>query len=92
MLLERSRNGRLSRRRETSEPDGEAGLLAVRVALGAREGRMPGDVAVGVQYTSCLRLGPQDGGMVGFGGALTLPFCGVLKRIGVLMRRNVEAN
>jgi hypothetical protein len=47
VLLERRRDGRFSRRRETSEPDGEAGLLAELVALGAREGWVPGDVAVG---------------------------------------------
>ena len=52
VLLKRSRDGRLSRRRKTCEPDGEAGLLAECVALSARKGRVPGDVAVDVQYTA----------------------------------------
>lgn len=73
VLLERSRDGRLSGRGKACEPDGEAGLLAECVALGAREGRVPGDVAVDVQYTSYPNSGPRDGGLVGFGGVLTLP-------------------
>ena len=50
VLLERSRDGRLSRRRETGEPDGEARLLAECVALLTREGRVPCDVAGRRQY------------------------------------------
>jgi hypothetical protein len=45
VLLERSRDGRLSGCREAGKPDGEALLLAGCVALCAREGRVPGDVA-----------------------------------------------
>jgi hypothetical protein len=48
VLLERGRNGGLSRRGETGEPDGEALLLAEAIALGARQRWVPGDVA-GVQ-------------------------------------------
>lgn len=73
VLLKRSRDGRLSRRRKTCKPDGEAGLLAECVALSAREGRVPSDVAVNIQYTACSDSGPQDGGLVRFGGVLTLP-------------------
>jgi len=47
MLLERSSYGGLARRREASEPDGEATLLAICVALAAGEGGVPSDVAVG---------------------------------------------
>jgi len=45
VLLERCRDGGFARRREAGEPDGEAFLLAVAIALGAREGRVPCDVA-----------------------------------------------
>jgi hypothetical protein len=45
VLLERCRDGRLSGCGETSKPDGEALLLAGCVALCAREGWVPGDVA-----------------------------------------------
>ena len=71
VLLERCRDCGLSGCRETGEPDGEAGLLAVCVALLARKGRVPGDVAGGCQYArSCVSLLCRwwDGGMVGFGG------------------------
>ena len=73
VLLERGCDGRLARRRQAGEPDGEARLLAECVALSAREGRVPGDVAVDVQYASYSNSGPRDGGLVGSGGALTLP-------------------
>lgn len=46
VLLEGRGDGRLARGREPREPDRVAALLAQSVALGAREGRMPGDVAV----------------------------------------------
>lgn len=45
MLLEGGCDSRLSRGGEAGEPDGEALLLAVCVALGAGERRMPGDIA-----------------------------------------------
>lgn len=45
MLFERSCDGRLARGAETGEPDGEAALPAESVALAARQGRVPGDVA-----------------------------------------------
>lgn len=67
MLLERGRDGGLSRRGETGEPDGEAGLLAIFVPLLARKGRVPSDVAG--RLSVCLFAGLEaDGGMVGFGG------------------------
>ena len=47
VLLERCRDGRLSGGGETGEPDCKALLFAGCVALCAREGRMPGDVAEG---------------------------------------------
>lgn len=90
VLLERCRNSRLARRRKTSEPDGEAGLLAECVALGAREGRVPGNVAVGDQYTACVRLGLQRVGMAGFGGALTLPFLLSVVGFWVSMRKEIK--
>ncbi len=46
MLLEGGGDGRLARGGQTGEPDGEATLLAELVALGALEGRVPGDVAI----------------------------------------------
>lgn len=46
VLLERRGHRRLARGREAGEPQREALLLAQVVALGAREGRVPGDVAV----------------------------------------------
>ena len=46
VLLERGRNGGFARGREAGQPDGEAALLAELVALMAREGRVPSDVAV----------------------------------------------
>lgn len=71
VLLKRSCDRRLSRRRETGKPDGEARLLAECVALSAREGRVPCNVAIDVQYVDCPRPEPQAGWMAGFGGALT---------------------
>ena len=68
VLLERSRDGRLSGRGKACEPDGEAGLLAECVALSARKGRVPGDVAVDVQYTSRSDPGLQMVGWRGVGG------------------------
>lgn len=46
VLLEGRGHRRLARGREAREPQREALLLAQAVALGAREGRVPGDVAV----------------------------------------------
>lgn len=46
VLLERRRHRRLARGREPREPQREALLLAQLVALRARQGRVPGDVAV----------------------------------------------
>lgn len=46
MLLEGRGHGRLARGREAGKPQREALLLAQLVALAAREGRVPGDVAV----------------------------------------------
>lgn len=46
MLLESGGNSRLSRRRQASEPDGAALLLAKLATLFAGEARVPGDVAV----------------------------------------------
>lgn len=74
MLLERSCDGRLSRSRETGEPDGEAGLLAECVALLTGEGRMPCDVAGDCQYSLSWSEARKNGGMVGSRGALTSPF------------------
>lgn len=45
VLLEGRGHGRLARGREARQPDGQAALLAERVALLAREGGVPGDVA-----------------------------------------------
>jgi hypothetical protein len=45
MLLEGSRNGGLSRRREAGEPDGGALLLAELAALLAAKALVPCDVA-----------------------------------------------
>lgn len=56
VLLERRRNGRLSGRRETSEPDRVSALSAERLTLAAAEGLVPGDVAVeDVSCGFCLR-------------------------------------
>lgn len=74
VLLERSCDGRLSRRRETSEPDGEAGLLAECIALLTGERRVPCNVAGGCQNSLSWFERPKNGGMVGFRGALTSPF------------------
>jgi hypothetical protein len=52
VLLERRGNGRLARRRQAREPDGEARLLAQRGALRARQRRVPGDVAAACEL--CL--------------------------------------
>lgn len=46
VLLEGCGDGGLARGRETGQPQGEAALAVELVALGAREGRVPGDVAV----------------------------------------------
>jgi hypothetical protein len=46
MLLECGRNGGFSGRAEACEPDCEAALLSECVTLAAREGRVPGNVAV----------------------------------------------
>jgi hypothetical protein len=59
VLLERSRDGRLSGCGEPGEPDGETLLLAGCVALCAREGRVPGDVAGG----ELLAMFACDGGV-----------------------------
>jgi hypothetical protein len=48
VLLQGRSDGGLARGREPREPDGEATLAAELVALVAREGGMPGDVAVAV--------------------------------------------
>lgn len=45
MLLESSGNGGLARGRKTGQPDGETALAAGLIALLARQGRVPGDVA-----------------------------------------------
>lgn len=45
MLLQGGRDGRLARRGEAREPDGQAALFAKLVALAARERRVPGDVS-----------------------------------------------
>ena len=45
MLLQRRRHRRLARGGQAREPDGEPALAAQRVALVARERRVPGDVA-----------------------------------------------
>lgn len=74
MLLERSRDCGFSRCREAGEPDGEAGLLAECVALLAGEGRVPGDVAENLSVCNLVKFGREIHRMVGFGGALTLPF------------------
>lgn len=65
VLLERSRDGRLSRCRETGEPDGEAGLLAECVALLTRKGRVPCDVTGRRQYWLSWSEGRKwwDGGV-----------------------------
>lgn len=47
VLLERGGHGGLAGGGEAGQPDCEAALAAQLVALAAREGRMPGDVAVG---------------------------------------------
>ena len=47
MLLKGSRNRRLSRGRESSEPYGAAPLLAVFVALTTGQTRVPGNITVG---------------------------------------------
>jgi hypothetical protein len=64
VLLERRRDGRLARRREPCEPDGQPALLAQGVALVARERRMPGDVAA----APSVRAGGSTRA-VGYGGA-----------------------
>lgn len=46
VLLEGGGDGGFARGRETGKPEGEAALLAELVALAAREGRVPGDVAI----------------------------------------------
>lgn len=46
MLLESGSDSGLARGREASKPDGQATLTTELVALFAREGRVPGDVAV----------------------------------------------
>ena len=46
MLLERGRDGGLARGGEAGQPEGQAALLAKGGALGAREGGVPGYVAV----------------------------------------------
>lgn len=79
VLFECCCDGRLSRCRQTSEPDGEARLLAVCVALGARERWVPGDVAVDVQYV-CLRLGSRSSAMVGFLAGYSRCHCAGLGR------------
>ena len=77
MLLERGRDGGLSRRGETGEPDGEAGLLAIFVPLLARKGRVPSDVAgrLSVCPFAKLEARRQMVGWWGLVGALTSPFC-----------------
>lgn len=46
VLLERGGDGGFARGREACQPDCEAALAAQLVALTAREGGMPSDVAV----------------------------------------------
>lgn len=46
VLLERGRDGGLARGRQAGQPDGEAALAAELIALAARQGRVPGDVAI----------------------------------------------
>lgn len=55
VLLEGGGDGGLARCRQAGEPDGEALLLAEGLALGAREGRVPGDVATrfGRELSAC---------------------------------------
>jgi hypothetical protein len=75
VLLERSCDGRLSGRREASEPDGEAGLLAECIALLTGEGWVPCDVASRCQYSLSWSQGAKNGGMAGFRGA---PYVAIL--------------
>lgn len=49
VLLEGGGDGGFARGGEAGEPDGEALLLAEGLALGAGEGRVPGDVARGAE-------------------------------------------
>lgn len=62
VLLKCRRDGRLAGRGEAGEPDGEAALLAERVALAARQRRVPCDVAAVCQFA-------PRGSMAGYGGA-----------------------
>lgn len=52
MLLEGCGDGGFARGREAGEPDGQALLAAEPVALFAREGRVPGDIACVVSLHS----------------------------------------
>lgn len=74
VLLERRRDRRLARRRETSEPDRVSALSTQRLALGAAKGLVPGDVAVGI--VSCVLV--AEPGWRGWwrarGVVRTLPF------------------
>lgn len=55
VLFQGRGDGGLARGREAREPDGEAALSAELVALVAREGRVPGDVAVAVVVVVLVR-------------------------------------
>jgi len=63
VLLKCGCNGRFTRRRQAGKPDGKALLLAVLVALVARERRMPCDVAVRRPVSNVCAA------MAGYGGA-----------------------
>lgn len=63
VLLEGGGDGGFSRGGQAGEPDGEALLLTVGFALGAREGRVPGDVAglvVGANVSFIFGSGGDD--------------------------------
>lgn len=46
VLLERGRDGGLAGGRQAGQPDGKAALATELIALAARQGRVPGDVAI----------------------------------------------
>ena len=71
VLLEGRGDGRLARRGEARQPEGDAALAAELGALGAGEGRVPGDVAGGIIASSdfvYLRDGAHVTGDCGVGG------------------------
>lgn len=57
VLLEGGGNGRLSRRREARQPEGEAALAAQLVALAARQAGVPRDVAAIPGERACEVIG-----------------------------------